>query len=85
VRYVDQSGVYMLADLIADVEEDGTEIYIAELHPEPKDLLARLGVAPGAVPAERIFESAEDAVLAATRGEKMRLEAEAPGAAAVCA
>jgi SulP family sulfate permease len=77
VRYVDQSGVYMLADLIADVEEDGTEIYIAALHPEPEALLARLGVAPGAIPAERIFAKAEDAVTAATRGERLRLDRDA--------
>jgi SulP family sulfate permease len=77
VRYVDQSGVYMLADLIADVGEDGTEIYIAALHPEPEALLARLGVVPGAIPAERIFAKAEDAVTAATRGERLRLDRDA--------
>jgi SulP family sulfate permease len=73
VRYVDQSGVYVLADLIADLQEAGTEIYIAQLHSEPRDLLARLGVAPGAVPEDHIFENAEDAVLAAAHGEKERL------------
>ena len=77
VRYVDQSGVYMLADLIADVVEDGTEIYIAALHPEPEALLARLGVVPGAIPADRIFAKAEDAVTAATRGERLRLDRDA--------
>jgi sulfate permease, SulP family len=65
VRYLDQSGVYALADLIEDMQGVGTEIYIAELHEEPRDLLAQLGVAPGNVPDSHIFDRAEDAVQAA--------------------
>jgi SulP family sulfate permease len=72
VRYVDQSGVYALADLINDLQNAGTEIYIAELHEEPRDLLARLGVAPGAVDESNIFGSAKDAIVAAARGEERR-------------
>lgn len=50
VRYMDQSGVYALADLVRELNEADTQIYIAQLNPEPRDVLARLGVAPGAVP-----------------------------------
>jgi SulP family sulfate permease len=81
VRYVDQSGVYVLSDLISELEEAGTEIYIAELHPEPRFLLAQLGVVPGAVSENRLFESAEEAVVAATRGEMKRVAADLPDAA----
>lgn len=72
VRYLDQSGVYALADLIEDMQGVGTEIYIAELHEEPRDLLAQLGVAPGNVPASHIFDQAEDAVYAAAHAEDGR-------------
>jgi hypothetical protein len=44
------------------------------LNTEPRELLARLGVAPGTVPDDHIFESAEDAVVVATDGEGRRLE-----------
>ncbi|MEO1934596.1 MAG: SulP family inorganic anion transporter [Myxococcales bacterium] len=73
VRYLDQSGVYTLADLITEMTEAGTEIYIAELHEEPRDLLTRLGVAPGAVDEDHIFARAEDAIVAAAQGEEVRL------------
>jgi SulP family sulfate permease len=73
VRYLDQSGVYALADLIGEMKEAGTEIYFAELHEEPSDLLARLGVAPGAVAEDHIFTRAQDAVVEATHGEERRL------------
>lgn len=73
VRYLDQSGVYTLADLITEMTEAGTEVYIAELHEEPRDLLTRFGVAPGAVSEDHIFVHAEDAIVAAAQGEEVRL------------
>jgi SulP family sulfate permease len=75
VRYLDQSGVYALAELISTMQEAETEVYLAELHDEPGDLLMRLGVAPGAVTEDHIFQGAEAAILAATRGEQRRLGA----------
>jgi len=81
VRYLDQSGVYALADLVSDMTKAGTDIYIAQLHEEPRDLLERLGVAPGAVPEEHIFTNAEEAVRAAAHGEQRRLASPLSGAA----
>jgi SulP family sulfate permease len=72
VRYLDQSGVYALSDLITDLDEAGTVTYIAELREEPRDLLARLGVAPGIVAASRIFSTAEEAVRVASAWEASR-------------
>jgi SulP family sulfate permease len=72
VRYLDQSGAYAIADLVIDLKKADTEIYIAELHKEPRELLAALGVAPGAIPEELMFASAEEAVRAAARGEHRR-------------
>ena len=79
VRYVDQSGVYALADLIEDLQGDGSAVYLAQLHDEPRSLLARLGVAPGVVPEEHILGNVEDAVKAAANGEKRRLSATSAG------
>jgi SulP family sulfate permease len=73
VRYLDQSGVYALADLIADMTQAGTQIYIAELHEESRDLLARLGVAPGAVAEDHLFARVQDAIVAAAKGAEARL------------
>lgn len=71
VRYLDQSGVYALADLIGEMHENGTEVFIADLHEEPKELLARFGVAPGTIPEDHIFSSAAKAVVAAAQdGER---------------
>ncbi len=78
VRYLDQSGVYALADLITDLREVDTNVYVAELHEEPREILASLGVAPGVIPENRIFERAEDAIREATREERIRFDTDAP-------
>jgi SulP family sulfate permease len=72
VRYVDQSGVYALSDLIEDLTDAGTATYIAELHEEPKELLERLGVAPGIVAADHIFATASEAIQVAAQHEALR-------------
>ena len=82
VRYLDQSGVYALSDLIGDLRSVGTEIFVAELHEEPERLLASLGVVPGLVRRDHVFESAKDAIIAAARFERLRLQADASRVAA---
>jgi SulP family sulfate permease len=67
VPYLDQSGVYMLNDLIEDLHRHDCAVFIAEPQAEPAELMTRLGTAPGLVAQERLFDSAKDAVLAATR------------------
>jgi MFS superfamily sulfate permease-like transporter len=65
VRYVDQSGVYCLGELAQDLQTRGIRVYIAALWREPRELLAKLEIAPGMIPVENIFESASDAIQAA--------------------
>ena len=65
VRFVDQSGVYVLGVLAQDLQKRGVRVYISELHAEPATWLAKLGVAPGIVPAERVFEKVQEAIEAA--------------------
>jgi len=83
VRYVDQSGVYVLGDLVQDLQKHGARVYLAELQPEPRELLAKLAVAPGVVPAEHIFDSAEDAVRAAASGSRGEVEEGTPSPSAL--
>jgi anti-anti-sigma regulatory factor len=66
VRYVDQSGVYCLGELAQDLQKRGIQVYLADLWPEPRELLARLGVAPGVIPASNVYPSASDAIQAAS-------------------
>ncbi len=62
VRYIDQSGVYVLGDLMQDLTKRGIAVYVAELEEEPRELLGKLGVVPGVVPADHVFDNADEAV-----------------------
>ncbi len=66
VRYMDQSGVYALADLIQDLQSQDTEVFVAELHEEPHDILLALNVIPDTIAKDRVYEKASDAISAAT-------------------
>ncbi|MHC5008671.1 MAG: SulP family inorganic anion transporter [Planctomycetota bacterium] len=85
VRLVDQSGVYVLGDLASDLQNRGIEVFLADLQDEPKELLAKLGVAPGVIPENRLFDRSWDAIAAAAdeshRGELNRAKASLRGRA----
>ena len=67
VRYMDQSGVYALSDLVQDLKSQDTEVYVAELHEEPNDILRSLGFVPDVLPEERLYETAAEAIREATK------------------
>ncbi len=64
--YLDQSGVYMLTDMVEGLAKQNTRVFIAELQSEPAMLLKRMGVAPGIIPAEQVFRRVGRAIEAAT-------------------
>ena len=62
VRYVDQSGAYALMTIIEDLQKDDGRVWVCGMHEEPRDMLRDLEVAPGLVPAERIFETLAETI-----------------------
>ncbi len=76
VPYLDQSGVYALADLADDLTAHGTRVYVAELQSEPREILGLLGVIPDKIPEERVFDSVQKAITEAT-DKAHRLKSEA--------
>ena len=67
VRYLDQSGVYMLVELVGDLNKNGTEVFVGGLQQEPAEIMKNLEVAPGAIPEGHIFDTPEAAIQAATK------------------
>lgn len=70
VEYLDQSAAYALGDAISDLRTRGVRVLLATPRAHAAAaLLTRLGVAPGAVPAEDVFPTLALALDAAARGE----------------
>ena len=72
VPYIDQSGAYALAELIEQLVEHETAVYIARLQPEPADLLHRLGFIPGLCREEHVFSDIGHAVRRASADAEAR-------------
>lgn len=65
VRFIDQSGAYALSTLIEDLTAEGISVYFAELRQEPAEMLSKLEILPGELPAERSFGQVGEAIQAA--------------------
>ena len=67
VPYIDQSGAYMFADLMEELVEHNTRVYIAGLQPEPSELMRRLGFIPRLCSDDHLFPEISLAVDRAAR------------------
>ncbi|RMG17070.1 MAG: SulP family inorganic anion transporter [Planctomycetota bacterium] len=84
VQFIDQSGAYALRDLIEELQAHGTLVLLCELKKEPREVLERLKVAPGKIPAEHVVDTAEAAVAHAVAHVRENGSASAEGEAAPC-
>lgn len=63
VPYIDQSGLYALEEAIMDLQAQGIIFAFTGLHGQPKDMIARINLAPGLVPEEYIFDTFEECAM----------------------
>ena len=59
VPYIDQSGLYTLEDTLLQLRRDGKTVLLTGLQTQPDDMLRRIGIIPGLVAEEQLFESFE--------------------------
>lgn len=72
--FLDQSGAYALSDFLLELQDQGKEVYFAEVPDQPRKILHLTGTAPGQIPAENIFEKEDQAVRAAVANLSGRAE-----------
>jgi sulfate permease, SulP family len=77
VTYIDQSGAYAFAEVIAELRQSDTRVYISGLQAEPGEVLTQLGFMPEMIPLDRVFA---DTVAAVQRASEECTSA-APGSA----
>ena len=66
VSYIDQSGAYAFADVVGDLQQSETRVYIAGLQSGPGEVLRQLGFIPSLIPPEGVFDHTAAAVERAT-------------------
>ena len=62
VHHLDQSSAYILADALRELTDRGIDVYLADVRERPREVLKRLGVAPGIIAEERMIASADIAL-----------------------
>lgn len=57
MQYMDQSGLYVLEDILLDLRKNGVQFLIVDLLPQPRYLMERIDIIPDLVPEEHIFQT----------------------------
>ncbi|TYA74348.1 SulP family inorganic anion transporter [Seonamhaeicola marinus] len=60
MQYMDQSGLYVLEDILLDLRKNGVQFLIVDLLPQPRYLMERIDIIPDLVPNEHIFKTFDE-------------------------
>lgn len=60
MQYMDQSGLYVLEDILLDLRKNGVQFLIVDLLPQPRYLMERIDIIPDLIPNEHIFKTFDD-------------------------
>jgi SulP family sulfate permease len=57
VSCIDQSGMYAIMDAVMALQEKGITVLITGIKEQPKDMLGNIGLIPGLIPEDHLFEA----------------------------
>lgn len=56
VPYIDQSGLYAIDDVLANLKREGKRVLLTGVRTQPKYMFDKLNIVPGMVPVDHVFE-----------------------------
>jgi len=62
MQYIDQSGLYALEDVLADLVKEGKKILLVDIIEQPRYLLERIDIIPNLVPKDQIFDTFDESI-----------------------
>jgi SulP family sulfate permease len=63
MRYMDQSGLYAMEDVLIDLVKSGKKIVFVHLMKQPRLLLEKIDIIPDLVPVDQIFDDFDEAIV----------------------
>ncbi|RED48762.1 SulP family inorganic anion transporter [Seonamhaeicola aphaedonensis] len=57
MQYMDQTGLYVLEDILLDLRKRGVDFLFVDLLPQPRYMMERIDIIPDFVPEEHIFDT----------------------------
>jgi len=68
VPYIDQSGLYAIEDAVIALKERGVIVLMTGIQEQPKGMLENIGLIPGLIPYEHLFEDFSQCIAALESG-----------------
>ena len=63
MQYMDQSGLYVMEDMLLDLKNKNVDILFVNLLEQPRYMMERIDIIPDVVPEERIFKDFKDCMV----------------------
>ncbi|CAM1360915.1 SulP family inorganic anion transporter [Tenacibaculum xiamenense] len=60
MQYLDQSGLYVLEDILVDLKKDRKNVLFVHLQEQPRYMMERIDIIPDLIPESTIFDSFDD-------------------------
>jgi len=57
MAYIDQSGLFVIEDILSDLVRDGKKVLLVNVLKQPKNMLENIDIIPGLIPKENIFKN----------------------------
>ena len=57
MQYVDQSGLFVMEDVLLDLKLKGVNVILVGLLPQPRYMMERIDLIPGVIPEEQIYQN----------------------------
>jgi SulP family sulfate permease len=57
MQYIDQTGLYVMEDMLQDLKSRGIDIIFVGLLKQPRYMMERIDIIPDLIPDERIYKS----------------------------
>lgn len=73
MNYLDQSGLFVMEDVLKDLIQQGKKIFFVKIINQPKVMLEKIDIIPDLIPHEHIFETFNDCLLYIKENEKIKL------------
>ena len=57
MQYIDQSGLYVMEEVLIDLVNEGKKVFFVDTLEQPKYMMHRIDIIPDLIPKENLFES----------------------------
>ena len=74
MQYIDQTGLYVVEDMLQDLKAKGITVVLVGLLDQPRFMMERIDIIPGFIPENQIFDTFKDYLNVISKWKKPRIK-----------